>query len=710
MRNKSFWVALGGYLVVLCVVFGNALIPKPGYLLFGDDIHREYYFFRQFLNNAIHSGFIPWWNPYNFAGTPFMADPIVNIFYPPNWLYVLLPLNTAYSWHIAFHVVWAMVGMYVFLGYLGTLGHLSKWLGGLIFGLSGFFAARIWAGHVDVIAAASWMPWVAYASTRVFSWQWTVHGKNELKNILILAIFTLTAQLYAGYQTMAFFTMEAVGVLFVIQVITDRPPVSEIIQRISRIAFVVLCAFGLFCVVLLPQQEFFRESIRTYPFPYSWNSVGALEWRSLVQMLNPFYFGTQLSYHGQPPNYPEQIMFVGVVGLVLALIGQIGLIRHIWAKKRAWTGIGFALVAFIGLWVSLGPNARVDLQYFLWKLIPFYHYLRLPPRHLVLFVFGLAGLSGIGFDFLSKSLKLPKSLRLLMTGVLVVEMVLYARNFIVLKPIPETGYDPVLVRTVTTGIYRVLPNFGVWVPPRDSLPFDSSMSLGYFSATGYNTMILKRYYHFIDTINNASVPSVLEHDVQVPYLDIHSRALDFLNIKYLLVPTKYDPLGGASTDRFTLLRTDAKRDYRLYENITVLPRYFLVTSAKNIADMKSSSDFSTSVYIEKPLNDQSQTNCKTNSAEVTSYTPNAVQLAISSDCDGYLVSSEVNYPGWEARVDGKPAPILEGNGAFRTIAVSKGEHVVTYTFIPRIFVLGGLISVGTLIVILFWMRKSYEKS
>lgn len=70
-----------------------------------------------------------------------------------------------------------------------------------------------------------------------------------------------------------------------------------------------------------------------------------------------------------------------------------------------------------------------------------YHYLRIPPRHLILVVFGLAGLAGIGMEYLFRSPKSSRALRSLITGVIVVEMVLFARNFIELKPIPEARHD-----------------------------------------------------------------------------------------------------------------------------------------------------------------------------------------------------------------------------------------------------------------------------
>lgn len=170
-------VAIAGYIFIIVITFGRALFPPEGMMIFGDDIAHQYYFLREFFNHFLHIGTFPWWNPYIFSGQPFIADPMVNIWYPVNWLYMLLPLNIAYSWHLALHVFWAMLGMRTLMKRVirekGEIGEMGGWISGLLFGLSGFFMARTWAGHVDVIAAASWMPWVVWACTkkRIFSWR-----------------------------------------------------------------------------------------------------------------------------------------------------------------------------------------------------------------------------------------------------------------------------------------------------------------------------------------------------------------------------------------------------------------------------------------------------------------------------------------------------------------------------------------------------------
>ena len=40
-------------------------------------------------------------------------------------------------------------------------------------------------------------------------------------------------------------------------------------------------------------------------------------------------------------------------------------------------------------------------------------------------------------------------------------------------------------------------------------------------------------------------------------------------------------------------------------------------------------------------------------------------------------------PGWQVRVDGRPAPLLRADMAFRAVALSAGRHVVEMVYRPR---------------------------
>ncbi|MBN2171148.1 MAG: hypothetical protein JW819_07515 [Candidatus Krumholzibacteriota bacterium] len=47
-----------------------------------------------------------------------------------------------------------------------------------------------------------------------------------------------------------------------------------------------------------------------------------------------------------------------------------------------------------------------------------------------------------------------------------------------------------------------------------------------------------------------------------------------------------------------------------------------------------------------------------------------------------LVLADMNYPGWEVRVDGDARPLLTADGYFRAVALPAGEHAVTFRFAP----------------------------
>ena len=386
---KSFIIPVVLYVILLGVLFYPVWFSGSQKILYGDDIQRQHYFYRQFFNTFFEKGVFPWWNPYVFGGEPFIANPFVNIWYPVNWIFTLIPLQIAYPFYILFHLLLAMTGMYMLSSKfpserLGTgkvqssklEDNIGPWISGLVFGLSGFFMARTWAGHVDIIASASYMPWV-------FGLFWKAMQKPSVR-AFVWAGSVFALQLYTGYQTMAFFTIEAIGIAMIYFMLTThsaRPLFSCLISGVLGL--------GLSALQILPEQEFFRSSIRTLSLPYTWVSYGSLHIESLKQLFFPFFFGNQHTYTGPPPNFIEHAMFIGVTSLViiLAYVGYMIFQKIQRAKSARMEWVVFFAIGLFSLWVSLGKYAPIDLQYILWKAVPMYHYLRIPPRHLVLFVF-----------------------------------------------------------------------------------------------------------------------------------------------------------------------------------------------------------------------------------------------------------------------------------------------------------------------------------
>src|SRR5258708_32332663 len=64
-----------------------------------------------------------------------------------------------------------------------------------------------------------------------------------------------------------------------------------------------------------------------------------------------------------------------------------------------------------------------------------------------------------------------------------------------------------------------------------------------------------------------------------------------------------------------------------------------------------------------------------------------------------LSIAQVYYPGWQASVDGQPAPILRADTAFMALALPAGQHTVQLAFRPASYTLGAGLSIVTLILV-----------
>jgi hypothetical protein len=84
------------------------------------------------------------------------------------------------------------------------------------------------------------------------------------------------------------------------------------------------------------------------------------------------------------------------------------------------------------------------------------------------------------------------------------------------------------------------------------------------------------------------------------------------------------------------------------------------------------------------------------SSRLVELRPDHVRLEAELSRAGYVVLVDGYDPGWRAEIDGRPAPVLRANIAFRAVAVPAGRHVVEYRYRPTSVILGASISVLTL--------------
>ncbi len=109
-RDIPNWLPFA--LLILAVV---ALFPGvlAGEVLFWGLPSLQFYPWREFAFEQIAAGHLPAWNPLVGAGAPLLANYQTAVFYPPNWLHLLLPDAHAMSIVAVLHVLWAGLGMWL---------------------------------------------------------------------------------------------------------------------------------------------------------------------------------------------------------------------------------------------------------------------------------------------------------------------------------------------------------------------------------------------------------------------------------------------------------------------------------------------------------------------------------------------------------------------------------------------------------------------
>ncbi len=136
------------------------------------------------------------------------------------------------------------------------------------------------------------------------------------------------------------------------------------------------------------------------------------------------------------------------------------------------------------------------------------------------------------------------------------------------------------------------------------------------------------------------------------------------------------------------LRRVHSGDVKVYELEGSLGRAFVIGRARVIPDdeaaMAALADWSFDPRQEvilsagKPLDGPAAVG----SARIVVDQPEMVVIEVSLTAPGYLVLTDTEYPGWQAMVDGRPAPILRANFLFRAVALTPGEHQVVFVYRP----------------------------
>lgn len=157
-------------------------------------------------------------------------------------------------------------------------------------------------------------------------------------------------------------------------------------------------------------------------------------------------------------------------------------------------------------------------------------------------------------------------------------------------------------------------------------------------------------------------------------------------------------------------------DVKVYQNQQALDRAYLVGQATTAADdaavlaRLAEAAFEPSQEVVLLADDLAAAGQQTQAAalagpmegvaRIVEYQPERVVVEATLDAPGALVLADTWYPGWQARIDGQPAPVLRANYLFRAVLLPAGQHVVQFEFRPVSLRLGAGVSLAAALLLL----------
>ena len=669
----------------------------------------ESYFIPRFwfgASSLLH-GEVPLWNPYEFAGIPFLATGQPSVFYPPTiLLYGLLPRQAAHWAYLVVHYVFSAWTMRYFLRRSG-LGDVGVFIGVVVF----VFSVPVLSSnyHPPRIGHLSWMPIVfALAETA---------RSGERRAIALLAL-VVGVQLVAGYPEFAMDEAILLGVHAITSFVVGtwkEPPWRSLLPIAGGFVLGALTA----AVQLVPLGELGRLASRETLVPH-----GAFA-------------------------FPADVGPGAVVFTVPGLIGFTAL--GIFARKSLPAAAGLLFCVFIG-------NGGWKLL----RLLPGFSFVRFPLVWVYLSMFYFAWLAALGAEEVIAPTGSARRARLFVGGVVVAAMVLVAFYVVGLRwaegPAPGNVAKSFSL-SVQNGAAATFGILGVacvaalaLLSRRRTVPAAAWM-------TAMSLAVIAQFYAFpfgartalftpplptgraarYQADGNLLTGRALSPDDVLYGYEVTDRVASPLGVEQSFLPSRQrrivDKLGYISLfgrlDWVAVQRAKGYLDAMNVELVVAPPSVveslqargfmeaarsetdsFMVNPARmghawvNYAVLTARSERQALEYCvsarfdphrEVVVEQQTTHAFRLPWPGTRSATPPLAEHRTSStratwDVElhepGIFVASESAYPGWEATVDGHSTPWITADYVLRGVELDAGRHQVTFEYRPGSFRLG----------------------
>ena len=452
---------------------------------------------RFFWVESIKRGEFPLWNPYQFSGHPFFANPQNALLYPLNSLFFLLPFDVAFNAIIILHFFLGGLFTYLFLKDL-KVNSTGSLISGLIFMLSGYLLSV--HGLLTCLLSTIWTPLIMMFFRRAIA-------NPGLKNEILTAIFITLSFLGGGIEIVYgnFFVLIFMMIFPLLQMGGHGGPPLRYINEVgeplwglpkwkrirlrARSLFVVSIMFlFLSAIQFLPFLELFYHSIRGRGIPYHEATIWSFAPKDTLLFFLPDAYGYFLDMKKYWVNQCWfKTLYTGGLPFILSLIffltphpplspsclpaGRQGE-RDVGEPlcglpQEAATGgrhyrispfdrgrILYLSLILFSLFLSLG---RYNPLYpYVFNYFPFFNGIRYPAKFLYIFILILSITAGLGFQRLTEFSKEGENGRLknilmlssLASGIFLLLLVLNHKaieQFLKLKGIDFPDFNYLLV-------------------------------------------------------------------------------------------------------------------------------------------------------------------------------------------------------------------------------------------------------------------------
>ena len=491
------------------------------------DSLAQYYPWRHFAGQELRAGHLPLWNPFEFCGTPFIANAQSAVFYPlnlPFWIF-----DTAYAFGVAalLHTLLALFSTY-FLCQRWQLSRAASVVAAVAFAGCGYLMS--WALLPTLFATASWLPLCLLLFEKASD------DKNA-RGATWFLVFALSCALLAGHAQIFFYIVLSLAL-------------RQMFGRKRGRGFVVLIgvlagAALLSMIQILPTLELARYGHRAADAatPGAWQIVKAraLQLDALPSLFIP----------GWPAlSFDENFGYIGI-GMTLLMLAGLGFQARAGQNANAkWFALALAI---FGLLYALATPVA---QLFFFG-VPGVSQMGTPGRALVLWSLGAALLAGFGVDFLRARLK---SSLVPVVALFIVAAELGFNTVLVQPTAPRAQIYP--NTTLTTWLQaRVDSNNRVlfytprtqWLPreafrapqthPIGVLPPNGALVYRLNEVNGYDSLSLRQYRAYITgeeftRVGGSDVEGVSPqlNGNMVLMNNLNSPVLDALSLRYIVVP------------------------------------------------------------------------------------------------------------------------------------------------------------------------------